>query len=376
MEASLCENTDYVLHKIKWQIEHNDGKLADADLAIFTDSVSKDDIVDVLFDTIKHRRPDILARILPSVNCELKHTLRCGKSVLDKLLCVSVENGQLELVKVLVNAGADPSEEFYGKPLLHLAAMGGCVEIAGELMSAGARVDSTDKRGDTALHNVLASQSPDNLSMCKWLLKNGVCTRRYSSSGKHPLHLASTSAPEVLDLLLSRGHDVNTPDTINGDTPLHVACNMANSETITVLIKHGCKFNQVNKHRQTPLAKLLRLAKDFNDFHSRSRLKLGEQLYKMGFRMYCPLSPNISLTKWQKSSSRQGRDKVYDKYLEMVLGVAATPSLQSTCRVAVRASLASGVGFKKQVTSLHIPTHLKHYLEFDELDTSLKLGST
>ncbi|WAQ96770.1 ANK1-like protein [Mya arenaria] len=156
---------------------------------------------------------------------------------------------------------ADPSEEFYGKPLLHLAAIGRCVEFAGELMSAVARVDSTEKRGVTALRN---------LSMCKWLLKNGVCTSRYSSSGKHPLHLASTSAPEVLDLLLSRGHDVNTPDTINGDTPLHVACNMANSETITVLIKHGCKFNQVNKHRQTPLAKLLRLAKDFNDFHSRS----------------------------------------------------------------------------------------------------------
>ena len=165
MEGMEFENREYMMQKLKWVIQNDNELMSENDCNIIKDIACQDEIVDILFDTIKYQRPDVLSAILPGVKEEIKHVLRCGKSVLDKLLCVSVENGFLELVRVLVKSGSKPNETFYGKPLLHIAATRGDVDVCRELLAAGAKIDATDKRGDSVLHNVLTSQLSDCVSI-------------------------------------------------------------------------------------------------------------------------------------------------------------------------------------------------------------------
>lgn len=155
------------------------------------------------------------------------------------------------------------------------------------------------------------------------------------------------------------GQDVNMTDLVNEDTPLHIACNMSNPDSILVLIKHGCHFNTLNKKGETPLVKLLRLTRGSQDFHSRTRLELARRLIHIGFKMYKKDTKSFA-----KGKNLNGRDKAYDKYTEIVKGSTDVPSLQSIARSEIRNSLLSGLSVKKQVAKLEIPIHLRSYLLF------------
>src|SRR4029078_6679498 len=61
-------------------------------------------------------------------------------------------------------------------------------------------------------------------------------------------------AVATIELLLTKGLDINGTNT-NGDTPLHAAVSgRAAPEIVRALIQHGARLDATNKRGQTPLA--------------------------------------------------------------------------------------------------------------------------
>ncbi|KAH3863789.1 death-associated protein kinase 1-like [Dreissena polymorpha] len=364
--AALTEN---VLGTLKWKIQYGEETgVKESDLETFLKGVNDEEIIDLLFLVIKHRRTNVFSRFLPLVRDQLKIVLKCGKTLLDKLLCLAVEAGWLPEVCILLASGANPNARYRGTPLIHVAAVQGDTGSLQELLEAGADIDAADDRGHRIVHNLIASQLKNKKAVVERLLKHNELCFKPSFSGKQLLHLAAMHAPEVIDTLLKCGNDVNQRDVITHETPLHTACNMMCMESIVCLIKRGCLFNTVNVYGETPLAKLIQKIKSFSDFHSRSRFRLAKTLYQIGFRLKPPSVETLNDMRHNKPIHR-GRDKLYDKYLEVQRTVNAVPSLQNLSRLAVRETLVFGAT-KRAVDALDIPEHLKGFLMFRQLNIS------
>ena len=192
----------------------------------------------------------------------------------------------------------------------------------------------------------------------RWLIDKGADPMQRSSSGKLPIHIAASSCPQSLRVLLQTGCDVNIKDDINEETPLHYACNSCCRETILQLIQSGAAFNLVNKRGETPLHKLLRFAIDFHDFHSKLRTDIAKKLIAVGFRI-------LSLPSKSKTLMRKGRDKVRDLYLILKTSLVKVPTLQSIARTELRETM-SHHSFEKKLEFLDIPRHLKSDLLFTD----------
>ena len=131
-------------------------------------------------------------------------------------------DGQESFVKILLNAGADPSiADKYGDSCLQAAIHGQCsTEIIQEIHDHGAHVNAVNNDGAT------------------------------------PLLLAcSTAQGESVELLLILGADPNIADT-DGDTSILSAIEgYCSVNTIQKLINYGAKVNATNNKGMTPLLK-------------------------------------------------------------------------------------------------------------------------
>lgn len=147
------------LQNLRWTMEHGE---IDAEQDINIGSLDRTEICEELIKTafaaVEFRRRFILKNVLKCLSKNINNIENTkGKSVLDKLLCCAVETGQQSMVEVLLDVGANPSTEFCGKPLLHVAAMCGHLEVVEVLLRRWVPVDTLDKRGDGVLYNVLTS---------------------------------------------------------------------------------------------------------------------------------------------------------------------------------------------------------------------------
>ena len=87
------------------------------------------------------------------------------------------------------------------------------------------------------------------------LLEEGMDVEaRDPGSGASPLHYAVMKGRmQIVDLLLSRGADVNSR-TRNGTTPLHTAALYARKEVAERLLEKQADINAVSNSGATPLA--------------------------------------------------------------------------------------------------------------------------
>ena len=98
--------------------------------------------------------------------------------------------------------------------------------------------------------------------------------------------------PSILEILLSRGADVNFAHSKDGYTPLHVAASKDNYEAAEFLLKYGASPNIVDKSGMTPLHYALR-----HGFFGGRRISIVELLLEHG--AFANIKGNDGLTPYE-----------------------------------------------------------------------------
>ncbi len=162
----------------------------------------------------------------------------------------AVKEGHLQIVEILIKAGADVSvKDNFGLTPLHKVVNTGHKKIAEILVEHGADVNVKDERGETPLHKAaMLYTDEDELlhaqkkkQIAKILIANGVNLDDRDKDGQTPLHNAAYSKnDELVSLLISSGSKLEIKDN-NGKTALDLARSKLvrgdKSEEISKLIK-------------------------------------------------------------------------------------------------------------------------------------------
>jgi ankyrin repeat protein len=167
--------------------------------------------------------------------------------IFDFLLCHEVANGDLELVRFLLERGANPnSVSRYNHHSVHaVARLTGRTEIAALLEKFDARVEllSVEDRFAIALHQQDKSLAADMLRQHPQLLQN--------------IELLSNCAMSDVDTclwLVQHGYDINCQNHSGGQTVLHRYASWRKPEEVAKLIAHGADPDAREKNwHSTPL---------------------------------------------------------------------------------------------------------------------------
>lgn len=122
-------------------------------------------------------------------------------------LCRAAENSDLETVRALLNAGADPEggerRAFLGMVPIHFAAIGGNAEVVRTLMEAGAEIDYTTNASMGYGYNTLGfAIHHGNLEVVRLLLDNGADPNALGETTVVPIDLANERGWTAIATLL------------------------------------------------------------------------------------------------------------------------------------------------------------------------------
>jgi ankyrin repeat protein len=153
----------------------------------------------------------------------------------DTLLIEAAANGHVDVVKLLIENGADVNlkgEAWYGP--LHAAAARGHIEVVKILLENGADVNIFHQ--NKPLHNAAMN---GHIEVAQILLAHGADINVKGTDEAAPLHTAvSNNQLAMVRWLLSKGANVN-PRASYGCTPLHSAARRNNVEIGRILLEHG-----------------------------------------------------------------------------------------------------------------------------------------
>jgi ankyrin repeat protein len=154
----------------------------------------------------------------------------------------AAENGNLEIVRTLVLAGAraNLANNSGRTPLMYLRDKASA-DLVRELLSAGAKVNARDGSGGTALMNAAAYS---NSAVVKELIENGAKVDLKDNEGKTALMFAAGNSDlTITKLLIDSGSEVNAKDQ-NGKTALMTAAEEGDAETLKLLISFNAEINE------------------------------------------------------------------------------------------------------------------------------------
>lgn len=183
-----------------------------------------------------------------------------GTSDSETVLHIAAEWGRLEVVKVLLAAGADVSMRTKsGKTALYLSAAHGHRDVADALIAGNADLEAKSGGGATPLLAAIlgpVGNDEDRLghyAVVELLLSKGADPNTRSNDGEIPLlEAASWGYAGIVELLLARGAKLDAATTA-GHTALHLAALKAEAHVVQVLLEHGANLSARTRRGWTPL---------------------------------------------------------------------------------------------------------------------------
>ena len=180
-------------------------------------------------------------------------------------LHVAVEQGNGEIVKILVAAGADVNAEgFMSRTPLSLATEEGATEIMRILLGpgpeAGTSADGEDKEAASApsigSEALFTAIEKSDVEMVRLLVEAGADVNAAEGFGRSTplLDAVEQSDVEIVRLLLEAGADVNAPAGFGGNTALHEAVENGDAEMVKILVAAGANVEAEGFMRRTPLS--------------------------------------------------------------------------------------------------------------------------
>ncbi len=235
-----------------------------------------------LFMSVLNKKPDIFNLLM-----EKKADFKIVETATGFTpLHIAVQNGSLNFVQQLIDAGANVNaQDIMGITPLDQAAEGDNAGLVEYLLAKGADVKLKTKNGMTALHgatrggnqNILLvllkapgididANAPNvgtalhlavifgNLEQVQSLVAKGANINATGAGLMTPLHLAAaTGNSSIATFLVNWGADVNKKAE-NGSTPLHTAVATGNTAIAEFLLGKNAAINVKNKDGKTPLA--------------------------------------------------------------------------------------------------------------------------
>ncbi|KAF7991747.1 hypothetical protein HCN44_010548 [Aphidius gifuensis] len=157
------------------------------------------------------------------------------------------EHGHIDAVEVLIKLYEQLNHQnIDGNTALHLSTLSRHTEIAQALLKAGANVEVVDKVGLTALH-VAASQGCNGILQSILEYGNQLSINIQCNAGNTPLHLAcENNQIDTVEILIK--HDANL-NCFNSrlQTPIHIAAEMGHTDVCKLLLAAGANIEQREK---------------------------------------------------------------------------------------------------------------------------------
>ncbi|XP_059477541.1 26S proteasome non-ATPase regulatory subunit 10-like [Neocloeon triangulifer] len=168
------------------------------------------------------------------------------------LLHWAAVGGHVPIVTLLLEKGSpvDPTDDFGATPLI-LAASAGKEDVVNLLIKHHANVNAKNQQGHSALQ---LAASKGWRSIIQLLLAAKADVNIKDSRGATALHRAASQGrtPIVNILIAVPGIDLSPAD-IDGNTPLHLACEEDRRDDALELVQRGASLSIKNKEEKTPM---------------------------------------------------------------------------------------------------------------------------
>ncbi|MBA2655227.1 MAG: ankyrin repeat domain-containing protein [Gammaproteobacteria bacterium] len=166
-------------------------------------------------------------------------------------LFVAAENGHLEVVQILIDAGANKeAANDHGATPMFVAAENGHVEVVQTLIDAGANKEAAINHGVTPMF--VAAQNGE-VDVVQILIDAGANKEAATNHGVTPMFVAALNGKvDVVQILIDAGANKNKA-TRHKETPLFVAAQNGHVGVVQALIKAGANKNTADDCGETPL---------------------------------------------------------------------------------------------------------------------------
>ena len=157
------------------------------------------------------------------------------------LHCAATD-GAVEIVKTLLEAGADARAKDYDKMTpIHFACTDGNLDTVRTLFEHAEKncelstmLDERNRDGETALHAAVEGGYVDIVQLC---LEKGANVRSRRANLAHPLHIAAINGHVEIAKCLMQHHAKIEARNVNHETPLHKAAASNKPRMVELLLE-------------------------------------------------------------------------------------------------------------------------------------------
>ena len=168
-----------------------------------------------------------------------------------------IKGSDLEQIKKAIENGANVNHvEENTKETPLFKAITTKLEIIDLLVKAGANVNARNKYDETVLHKACEYE---DVELIMYLLGKEVDVNAVDDQGKTPLLVAlygyisdEKERLEIVRKFIEKGANVNVKDTIDKNTPLHLACDKGDIEIVKLLVENKANTKEKNGDDETP----------------------------------------------------------------------------------------------------------------------------